>query len=309
MARPLSLDLRERIVAAIEGGLSRRAAASRFAVSESCAIKLVRRWKHSGSVERRGDGRPQAVALARHEKLVRDLVAARSRHTLGVLRDRLAAGGVGVGRRSIHRYLEALGMTLKKRHSMPPSRTARMSPRRARRGRGPARLNPDRLVFIDETWAKTNMARTYGRAPRGERLRRRAARPLADQTFLAGLRCDAVTAPCVIDGPINGLTFQAYVEQVLVPTLVPGDVVIMDNLGSHKGGPVRAAIEGPAQHCSTCRPTAPTSTQSSSSSPSSRPCSQSCCPDLRRLVARRRRAPRLDSNQANAPTTSVQLRL
>jgi len=79
-------------------------------------------------------GGHKPFALARHEKLVRDLVAAQSDLTLEELRDRLAAAGVVVGRTSIHRYLEALGLTLKKRHSMPPSRIARMSPLRARRG-------------------------------------------------------------------------------------------------------------------------------------------------------------------------------
>ena len=61
-------------------------------------------------------------------------------------------------------------------------------------------------------------------------------------TFLAALRCDRITAPCVFDGPINGLSFRAYVEQMLIPTLKPGDIVIMDNLGSHKSGAIRKAI-------------------------------------------------------------------
>jgi transposase len=105
-------------------------------------------------------------------------------------------------------------------------------------------LDPERLVFIDETWAKTNMARTRGRAPRGERLR--AGVPHGHwktTTFVAGLRLTGMVAPMALDGPINGRTFQAYVEQVLVPELAPGDVVVMDNLGSHKGAGVRAAIE------------------------------------------------------------------
>jgi transposase len=88
------------------------------------------------------------------------------------------------------------------------------------------------------------MARVYGRAPRGQRAI--GAVPHGHwqtSTFLAALRCDSLTAPCVIDGPINGLTFQAYVEQFLVPTLSAGDIVVMDNLGSHKGLSVRAAIE------------------------------------------------------------------
>jgi transposase len=91
---------------------------------------------------------------------------------------------------------------------------------------------------------KTNMVRLYGRAPRGQRLL--GAVPHGHwqtSTFLAALRHDAITAPCVIDGPINGETFQAWVEQFLVPTLTAGDIVIMDNLGSHKGAAIQAAIE------------------------------------------------------------------
>ena len=88
------------------------------------------------------------------------------------------------------------------------------------------------------------MARTRGRAPRGERLR--AAIPhghLKTTTFLAGLRPSGMVAPMVLDGPINGCAFQAYVDQVLVPELRQGDIVVMDNLGSHKRASVRAAIE------------------------------------------------------------------
>jgi transposase len=109
---------------------------------------------------------------------------------------------------------------------------------------GQPNLDPDRLVFIDETWASTNMARTYGRAPRGERLR--AAIPHGHwktTTFVAGLRNTGMIAPMVLDGPINGELFQAYVDQVLVPELRRGDVVIMDNLGSHKGAGIRTSIE------------------------------------------------------------------
>lgn len=105
------------------------------------------------------------------------------------------------------------------------------------------RIDPSRLVFIDETWAKTNMAPLRGWSPRGQRLIGRAPHGRwRTQTFLAGLRCNRISAPCVFDGPINGQSFQAYVEQILVPTLKPGDVVIMDNLGSHKSKAVRKAI-------------------------------------------------------------------
>jgi len=105
------------------------------------------------------------------------------------------------------------------------------------------RLDPARLVFIDETWAKTNMTRVRGWAPRGQRLLAKVPQGhWRTLTFLAALRCDRIDAPCVIDGPINGQSFLAYVEQALVPTLSPGDIVIMDNLGSHKGKAVRRAI-------------------------------------------------------------------
>jgi len=87
------------------------------------------------------------------------------------------------------------------------------------------------------------MAPLRGWSPRGQRLIGRAPHGRwRTQTFLAGLRCNRISAPCVFDGPINGQSFQAYVEQILVPTLMPGDVVIMDNLGSHKSKAVRKAI-------------------------------------------------------------------
>ena len=99
-----------------------------------------------------------------------------------------------------------------------------------------SQLDPARLVFIDETWAKTNMTRLRGWAPRGHKLLAKVPQGhWRTLTFLAALRSDRIEAPCVIDGPINGESFLAYVEQVLVPTLSPGDIVIMDNLGSHKG--------------------------------------------------------------------------
>ena len=87
------------------------------------------------------------------------------------------------------------------------------------------------------------MTRTHGRCARGLRLVAKAPHGRwRTLTFLAALRSDQITAPCVFDGPINGQSFLAYVEQVLVPTLSPGDIVIMDNLGSHKGQAVRRAI-------------------------------------------------------------------
>jgi transposase len=105
------------------------------------------------------------------------------------------------------------------------------------------RLDPSRLVFIDETWVKTNMTRTRGWSLRGTPLLAKVPHGhWKTLTFLAGLRHDRIVAPCVIDGPINALSFTAWVAQSLAPTLSRGDIVIADNLGSHKGAPVRHAI-------------------------------------------------------------------
>ena len=105
-------------------------------------------------------------------------------------------------------------------------------------------LRPERLVFVDETGAKTNMARLRGRCPRGQRLN--ATLPWGHwktTTFVAGLRLDGLHAPMVLDGAMDGDAFRAYLEQILAPCLRPGDVVVMDNLSAHKVAGVRQAIK------------------------------------------------------------------
>jgi transposase len=118
-----------------------------------------------------------------------------------------------------------------------------VSERRAWRTAQPE-LNAARLVFIDETGTSTKMARLYGRSQRGSRCI--SAIPHGHwktTTFVGGLRLAGMTAPMVLDGPMDGPAFLAYVQQVLVPTLRPGDVVVLDNLPAHKPAAVRAAIE------------------------------------------------------------------
>ena len=105
-------------------------------------------------------------------------------------------------------------------------------------------LDPERLVFIDESGTSTKMARRYGRAPRGERCR--AAVPHGHwktTTFVGALRLEGMTAPMTLDGAMNGAAFLAYVEQVLAPTLKSGDIVVMDNLPAHRLPSVRDAID------------------------------------------------------------------
>ena len=104
-------------------------------------------------------------------------------------------------------------------------------------------IDPKRLVFIDETWTKTNMTRSCGWAERGQRLIDKVPHGhWRTTTFVAALRHDRIDAPCLFDGPINGERFLAYVEQELAPTLNKDDIVIADNLGSHKSKAARQAI-------------------------------------------------------------------
>lgn len=124
-----------------------------------------------------------------------------------------------------------------------------MARRRVRWKAHQRKIDPSRLVFIDETWVKTNMAPLRGWGPRGRRLK--AYAPFGHwktQTFIAALRHDRIDAPWVIDGPINGELFGLYIKEVLAPTLSPGDVVVLDNLGSHKAKVARAAVRAKGAH-------------------------------------------------------------
>ncbi|RYH99484.1 MAG: IS630 family transposase, partial [Acetobacteraceae bacterium] len=246
MSKALSVDLRERVVAAIAAGLSCRAAAVRFGVSAASAVRWAALVREVGSVAPGplgGDRR--SARIEAHAALILRLVDHKSDITLREIQAGLAKAGVSAGIGTLWRFLDRRRMTRKKKtaHAAEQDRPDVLRRRWAWFEAQPD-LDPDRLVFIDETWASTNMARTHGRALRGKRLR--AAIPHGHwltTTFVAGLRNTGIIAPMVLDGPINGSLFQDYVDQVLVPELRPGDVVVMDNLGSHKGAGVRAAIE------------------------------------------------------------------
>jgi transposase len=134
MARPLSLDLRERIVEAVEGGSSRREAAEQFAVSVSCAIKLLQRWERTGTAAPAAMG-GKPFALAAHVDRVSALLAAQPDATLDELHAQLSDEGVRASRSAIGRFLQALGWTRKKRRFTPASRTGRTSPRPGQPGK------------------------------------------------------------------------------------------------------------------------------------------------------------------------------
>ena len=224
--------------------------------------------------------------------------------TIEELRRLLAGRGLGFGY-TIQRFLMRHGMTRKKKtgHASEQDRPDVLARRRAWRD-GQAKLDPARLVFIDETWAKTNMARAYGRAPRGERLR--MGQPHGHwktSTFVAGLTLRGMIAPFVLDRPINRVAFETYLEKVLVPELRAGDIVVMDNLSSHKGAEVRRRIQAAGAELLFLPPYS-TSTPSKWPSPSSRRCSARPQSAPSRGCGMQSAASSKPSNPRNAETTS-----
>ena len=245
MPKPYSQDLRNRVIDAVERGeMSRRAAARRYAISRSVAIKWLERVERHGSREPVGHGGHRTSKLMAHRDFLEAVRAEKSDVTLQALCDRLLCErGVKSDTSMMSRFFRRLGVTFKKTLVAREQDRPDISRHRARWRAYQGLIDPRRLVFIDETWTKTNMTRLRGWAPKGQRLVDKVPHGRwKTATFLAALRNDRIDAPCLFDGPINGERFRAYVEQFLVPTLKPGDVVILDNLGSHKAKAIRRAI-------------------------------------------------------------------
>ncbi len=244
MVRPLSNDLRERVVAAVLAGETSRAVAARFGGAASSVVKWSQRHRATGSVRSGQMGGHRKRVLEPHRAFVTERIAQAPHLTLHGLKAELAAHGIVVSHHAIWLFLRREGLRFKKTMFALEQARADISHRRERWNTWQKRLDPTRLVFIDETWIKTNMAPLYGWGRKGRHLKGFAPQGhWRKLTFLGALRTDALTAPCVFDGPINGQCFRAYVEQVLVPTLKPGDIVITNNLGSHKSEAVRHLIK------------------------------------------------------------------
>ncbi len=186
--------------------------------------------------------------MGEHAECLRARVAEGPFTTRGLTAE-LAARGIKTDWLAVWVFLRAEGLSFKK--TVLPAEHSRsdIAFKRTRWQAHQGKIDPRRLVFIDETWIKTNMAPLRGWGLREQRLGAHVPHGYwKTLTFIAALRHDRVDAPCVIDGPINGDLFTAYVEQVLVPTLAPGDIVILDNLGSHKGQRPRRAIRQAGAH-------------------------------------------------------------
>jgi transposase len=239
--RPFSNDLRLRIHQARQAGESTAEVAERFGVSTAFVRRLQQRFRQTGSLAPLPGGRGPARKLAGREEELRQAVRARPDATAAEHRDRLQLPAARV---TVWRTLRRLRLTRKKKSSHAAEQD-RPDVAEARRQwpRKVAGVAAQDFVFLDETGANTTMQRTHGYAPKGERVV--AATPLREWqavTFVGALTAEGLVAPWAMQGAMTGEWFLAYVEQVLVPSLRPGMVVVMDNLPCHKVAGVEEAI-------------------------------------------------------------------
>ena len=242
----MSRDIREKVVKAIKGGMSRRQAAARFDVGPATAVRWAKRVETTGDVapmKMGGDRRSQRIEA--HAEFILKEIKTKPDTTIIELRDKLRERhGLSFGYGTVWRFLARHKITRKKKtgHASEQEREDVEASREAW-FEGQLDLDPKKLVFIDETSISTSMARRFGWAPRGERCR--ASIPFGHwktTTFVAGLRVDRIDAPMTIEGALDGEAFLAYVEQVLAPTLSKGETVVMDNVPLHKVAGVSEAI-------------------------------------------------------------------
>ena len=240
---PLSNDLRERIVAAVEAGEhSLQELADLFSAHLSTIVRLLQRYRTTGSVQPKphGGGMPpklDAQAVARLLELVRQQPDA----TLAELRERL---GVPCSVMAIFRALKRNRISRKKKTRHADERdTPRVQEQRSTFCQKMATVGAEHLVFVDETGATTAMGREYGRAPVGERVQATAPGGWKNVTLISALRSSGVVASLAFPGATDRPAFETYVEQVLVPELRKGDVVVWDNLSPHKSASAIASIE------------------------------------------------------------------
>ena len=242
----LSKDIREKVVKAIRGGMSRRQAAAQFDVGPATAVRWAKRAETTGDVapmKMGGDRRSQRIEA--HAEFILGEIKTKPDTTIMELRDKIRERhGLSFGYGTVWRFLARHRITRKKKtgHASEQEREDVEASREAW-FEGQLDLDPTKLVFIDETSISTSMARRFGWALRGERCR--ASVPFGHwktTTFVAGLRVDRIDAPMTFEGALDGEAFRAYVEQVLAPTLSVGDTVVMDNVSLHKVAGVAEAI-------------------------------------------------------------------
>jgi transposase len=242
--RPYSLDLRERILAALDAhDGSIRWVARVFRVSTSFVVRLLRRRRATGTIDpepHRG-GPPPALGPDDLNRLA-DLVRAQPDATLEQLKQR---GGFRCSLKTLWYALDRLGLTRKKKSLYADQRhRPDVQAKRAEFRQEVGTIATKRLVFVDETGVTTIMTPAYGRAPRGQRVVDSVPASWETVTVIAALGLEEIRAPVVFTGSTDTEVFQAYVDQVLVPELHEGDVVVFDNVKPHLTAAVAKSIEG-----------------------------------------------------------------
>ncbi len=240
---PYSKDLRERVAAAVDHGEgSQREIARRFRVSLTFVFRLLRRRRDAGTLDPKSHGGGPTPALGPDEQQrLHQLIREQPDATLEQLRQ---LGGFTCSLTTLWRALRRRDLTRKKKtlHADERDRPDVQTKRRSFR-RKVKKIEPERLVFVDETGVTTAMTPAYAWAPRGERAYASAPGSWESVTLTAALGLDGVRAPLVFPGSTNAATFQTYVAEVLVPALHEGDVVVFDNLSAHVSPLVVEAIE------------------------------------------------------------------
>ncbi|WP_272800718.1 IS630 family transposase [Sphingobium sp. AntQ-1] len=240
-----SQDLRDRVLKAVDGGVPVRQAAATFQVSIAYIYKALIRRRVTGDARinpsrghapRKLSGE-QELALAAHMRSRPGITLAQAQAWL------LAEYGVELSTGAVWNAARRLGLSFKKSARAAEQDRPDVAARRKLWRAAQPFLDPESLVFLDETGVNTKMARLYGWSPVGERCRDKA--PFGHwktMTFVAGLRLTGMTAPWVLDRAMDGDAFRTYVQHVLAPTLKPGDVLVLDNLPAHKVAGIREAI-------------------------------------------------------------------
>lgn len=240
MAATYSQYVRDRVLAAYDNGMRTGQIVKTFAVSPAWArrVKQCRRETGRTTALPRGGATIIKIDMQRLAELVHEQPDA----TMLELRDRL---GVACTESAICLALKRLDLTFKKKtiHAAEQDRPGVAQRRQEWKSEQPG-TDGHRLIFIDETWMKTNMTRLRGRARRGERLIDKTPHGhWKTTTLIAALGMSGIRCSTVVDGAVNGDIFESFVEHILIPELRPGDVVIMDNLSSHKRARTRNLIE------------------------------------------------------------------
>jgi transposase len=244
MGKPYANDLRAAAIRLIEEGRSRPEVAELCGISLSSVGRWIHRYRTTGSIRPAKFGGYKQYALAEHSWRIQRWIARQPDLTLLEIQARLSQAGIKVAASSVFRFLRHLGLSFKKKALRAAEQDRPdVAAKRRRWRRGQRKLDPKRLVFLDETALCSGMTRRGGRGPRGSRVVCKVPfQAWQTITMVLGLRHDRIIAPMLLQGAMTGEAFRTYIARVLAPELHRGDLVVMDNVPLHRTGGVREAL-------------------------------------------------------------------